>query len=292
MAEDLTLIVVSTASLIPRRRLGRAYAAHIPSVSPASCTICTVIAHAWLSSSDQLSPGTELYSSDRTFRWYDYTPSHSQLLLRSDGSADRTRVDVLFKPVDVMKVRSHYRGLRIRCATPAEQVRVQAETPEAGSHDPAGDKFDQGYRYFVLETAEGGFDYIVARAVGWHEDHDLGEPSYFADPSGGSASWSPPPKPRWAQTPLDGVTGGLGTPMATVDELVDAIRTTGNLPAEDRFRYRYIHVLTARHNQQRAGDTYAIGAFLTRDEAERQQQEMTDRYPDFTYTINAVPIGI
>jgi hypothetical protein len=255
-------------------------------------------AHAWLNRSNQLAPGTELYSSDRMFQCWDYTASHSQLLLRSNGGADRTRVDVLFNLVDVMKVRSPYEGLRIRCATPAEQARIQAETPELSYRDPADSKYDQGDRYFVLEPADGGFDYVVAGAVGWHEDHDLGEPSYFADPSGGAASWPPSPRPQWARTALDGVTGGLGSPMAAVDEVIDAIRATGDLPAEDRYRYRYIYVLTCRFTPQndqthaRDGDTHAFGAFLTRDEAERRLQQLPDQHPDFTYTIDAVPIGI
>lgn len=251
--------------------------------------ICPVTAHAWLNNSDQLTPGKELYRSDRTFKWWDYTPSHGQLLLRSEGGTDRTRVDVLFKPVDVIKVRSHYQGLRIRCATPAEQTQIQAETPEVSYQDPADNKFGEGHRYFVLQPAGGGVDYIVARAVGWHEDRDLGEPSYFADPSGGSAPWSSPAKPRWAQTALNGVTGGLGSPMATIDELVEAIRTTGDLPTEDRSRYRYIYVLTMGTQD---GDTHAIGAFLTHDEAERRRQQMDGRYPHFTCAIDAIPIGI
>lgn len=118
----------------------------------------------------------------RNFAWWDYTPSHGQLLLRSEGHGGETRIDVLFRAVVVMKVRSHYNGLRIRCATPAEQDRIRGDTPEITHYDPSINKFDQGSHYFVLDS-DNGLDYVVAEAVGWHEDHDLGEPSYFADPS-------------------------------------------------------------------------------------------------------------
>lgn len=119
----------------------------------------------WLNRSDQLVAGAELYSSDRGFELCDYTPSHDQLLLRSPGRDGGTRIDVLFKAVDVIKVRDHYNGLRIRSATDAEQQRIRSETPEITYHDPASNQFDQGHRYFVLAEARGGFDYIVAQAA-------------------------------------------------------------------------------------------------------------------------------
>lgn len=247
-----------------------------------------MVVDVWLNRSGQLLAGAELYRSERNFTWWDYTPSHGQLLLRSEGRDGETRIDVLFKGVAVMKVRSRYNGLRIRCATPAEQDRIHGDTPEITYYDPSSNKFDQGSRYFVL-GADGGFDYVVAQGVGWHEDHHLGEPSYFADPSGGSAPWSPRSEPRWAQTALDGVNGGLSTPMATVDELVDAIATAGNIPAEDRTRYRYIYVVIGLAF---VPEPHAFGAFLTRTEAEQQRQRLADRFPDSTFTIDAIPIGI
>lgn len=242
----------------------------------------------WLNRSEQLLAGAELYRSDRNFTWWDYTPSHGQLLLRSEAHDGETRIDVLFKAVAVMKVRSHYNGLRIRCATPTEQDRIRSETPEITYYDPTINKFDQGSRYFVLDS-DGGVDYVVAQAVGWHEDHDLGEPSYFADPSRRTAPWSHTLQPRWAQTALDGMTGGLGTPMATIDELVDAIATAGNTPVEDRTRYRYIYVVIG---QKIAPDPQVFGAFLTRSEAEQQRQRLADRFPDGTFTVDTAPIGM
>jgi hypothetical protein len=46
--------------------------------------------------------------------------SHSQLLRTRTGGAP-SRIDVLFKPVDVMKVRTDYHGLVIRSATVEER---------------------------------------------------------------------------------------------------------------------------------------------------------------------------
>lgn len=264
--------------------------------------ICRVTTNAWLSRSDQLTPGAELYRSDRMFALYDYTSSHRELLLRSLGNTEQTRIDVLFKPVDVMKVRTFFpNGLCIRCATPAEQARIQAENPEITYRDPAGNQYDQGHRFFVVEPADGGFGYIVAQAVGWHEDHDLGEPSYFADPSGGAALWSRPPTPRWAQTALYGVNGGLGSPMATMEELVDTVATSGQTPDEDRARYRYIYVITGKFEVDTAELVRAVGAFLTRTEAEQHRQQLVDRHAQrsspnstvhATFTVDAVPVAI
>ena len=233
----------------------------------------------WLNQSEQLAAGVELYRSERSFTWWDYTPSHGQLLLRSEGNADTTRIDMLFKAVAVLKVRSHYDGLRVRCATLAEQEHIQGGTPE---------KLGRGSHYFVLEAGD-GFDYVVADAVGWHEDHHLGEPSYYADPSRGTAPWSRTATPPWARTTLDGVSGGLGTPMATIDELATAIAATENMPAEDRTRYRYIYVVIG---QTLVPDPHAFGAFLTRSEAEQRQQQLAGRFPDGTFTVDAVPIGM
>lgn len=126
--------------------------------------------------------------------------SHSQLLLRATVAPDRpTRVDVLFKPVDLMKVRSRYEGLRIRCATVAEETAIRAGTPGLG----------ETARCLVLEPGGGGADYVFAEAVGWHEDTDLGEPSHFAGPSPVSPAVAPS-----ADTALFGVNGGFGTPLA------------------------------------------------------------------------------
>lgn len=132
----------------------------------------------WLDRSDQLVAGAEIFRSHRKFQWWDYTPSHNQLLLRCDGGSIWTRVDVHFKAVSVMKVQSNYNGLHIRCATPSERDRIQSETPGITYFDPESSEYDLGCRYFILDDGSGGLDYVVAQAIGWHEYHDRGQPGY------------------------------------------------------------------------------------------------------------------
>ncbi|MEV3924853.1 hypothetical protein [Actinomadura coerulea] len=123
-------------------------------------------ARVWLSESDQFVPGTELFRSDRSFTVWAYTVSHSQLLLRTRtterGGVRPSRIDVVFKPVRAMKVRTEYRGgLVIRCADQEEAAQIYAESgdvePGAGAH------------CLILETGNDR-DYVVAHAVGWVED--------------------------------------------------------------------------------------------------------------------------
>jgi len=115
---------------------------------------------AWLNQDHQFSPGQPLFRSDRRFAVWAYTVSHSQLLLRAGAADGQFRIDILFKPVEAMKVRTNYDGLTIRCATTGEHDRILAATGQTGA----------GLRVLVLETA-GDIDYVVTGAVGWKEDH-------------------------------------------------------------------------------------------------------------------------
>jgi hypothetical protein len=115
---------------------------------------------AWLSQDHQFSPGQQVFRSERSFAVWAYTVSHSQLLLRTRTTDGRSRVDILFKPVEAMKVRTDYNGLTIRCATAEEHDQILAATRHAG----------RPYRVLMLETAD-ELDYIVTGAVGWKEDH-------------------------------------------------------------------------------------------------------------------------
>ncbi|GAA2836170.1 hypothetical protein GCM10010452_75490 [Crossiella cryophila] len=216
--------------------------------------------YAWLGLDRELTPGAELFRSDRTFQVWDYTASHCRLLLRSPGDGDRTRVDLVFAGVSSMRLSTAYvGGLRIRCAT--------------GSEGP-------DRRRFLLES-DGVADHVVGEAVGWHEDQDLGQPSHFADPS---------PTPPWARTELQGVHGGFDTPLATVEELLHAVRT-GEQPTGDRTGYRFVYVLIARFDHE-SGDPHGIGVFLTHEEAEQRRRELDGRFRDAAFTIDAVPVGI
>ena len=133
----------------------------------------------WFGSNKQFTPGAELFRSDRFFSVWACTLSHGQLLLRSQTVIDgqrRSRIDVLFKPVEAMKTRMRYEGLTIRCATANECDRVLDETGLA----------EWSPRVFMLITGD-GLDYVVAGAVGWQED-DQGDrqPSSLAFFVGGT----------------------------------------------------------------------------------------------------------
>jgi hypothetical protein len=120
-------------------------------------------ARTWLNTADQFVPGAELFRSNRNFTVWAYTISHSQLLLRSrtayHGGERQTRIDIVFKPVEAMKLRMEYHGLVVRCAMQGEIDRIHAE------HGGIGHKA----RCLILETGEDQ-DYVVTYAVGWMED--------------------------------------------------------------------------------------------------------------------------
>jgi hypothetical protein len=94
---------------------------------------------AWLNRDHELTPGTEIYRSDRWFQMSAYTASHSQLLLRSTTGPDRegreheTTIDLLFKPVQALKIRDDYVGLVIRCATIEEAEQIKASMTRSRS---------------------------------------------------------------------------------------------------------------------------------------------------------------
>lgn len=128
---------------------------------------------AWLDQDHHYQPGRELFRSERSFALWAYTVSHSQLLLRTRTTGGQPRIDVLFKPVEAMKIRTDYDGLVIRCATPAEHQEVLAESGEA----------KPGRRLLILETA-GESDHVVTGAFGWKQDdggdHDPSALAFFA----------------------------------------------------------------------------------------------------------------
>lgn len=63
---------------------------------------------AWLNEDHQFVAGAEIFRSERSFALWAFTVSHSQLLLRTRTAGGGSRIDVLFKPVEAMKVRADY----------------------------------------------------------------------------------------------------------------------------------------------------------------------------------------
>jgi hypothetical protein len=108
-------------------------------------------------------------SWDRSFRLWDYSVSHSTLLLRSvdSGSEMPSRIDVAFFGVRALHLRDDYRSLSIEkvsevFADGVLDVTVTATEPVA--------------RYLV----NGGPDYVLATNVAWEEDEgDHRSPSRF-----------------------------------------------------------------------------------------------------------------
>ena len=102
--------------------------------------------------------GTELFRSTRRFQLWEQTVSHGQLLFRATRKGPDPRIDLLFKPVRVMRLHTAYDGLVVRLAE------------QSGST----------YR-FELESGDIR-DFVVTYAFGWHEDNGAyGDPSEFAE---------------------------------------------------------------------------------------------------------------
>jgi len=113
---------------------------------------------------------TVAFQSPRVFEVWRYTVSHGQLLLRSNPNATcRTRIEVLFKPVVMMKLPTSMEGLAIRRPTEAEMVDIREDT---------GLTPGEGRLFFVVEgTNYRG--YVISGTMVTSED-ELG----YADPSG------------------------------------------------------------------------------------------------------------
>jgi hypothetical protein len=132
--------------------------------------MAVVSGESWLKSDHQFAPGAELYRSQRRFSLWAYSITHSQLLLRSRSGDDSTRIDIVFKPVIRLSLRTSYTGLAIRCATEDECELILADVGEAG----------RGSRVLMLESGIVR-DFVVTGAFGWREDdgHNL-DPSDLA----------------------------------------------------------------------------------------------------------------
>jgi hypothetical protein len=112
----------------------------------------------WLNTDEAFRSESELFRSDRIFSLWAHTVSHRQLLLRTAKGRDQrgrdqaTRLDVLFKPVTAVKIRSLLDGLTIHRATPEEEARIR--------HDSGSIDFSPDERFLVLESGTGR-DYVV-----------------------------------------------------------------------------------------------------------------------------------
>ncbi|MER6366620.1 hypothetical protein [Kitasatospora sp. NPDC001527] len=235
----------------------------------------TVTNSAWLRS-DHLVPGKEVFRSERRFHLLAYTASHSQLLLRSVAGPDEpgepeTTIDVLFKPVGAVRIRTGYRGLAVRYATAAESRRVRAD------HSAAD--LDEDDRVFVLES-QGECDYVVAMAFGWREGVlERTFQSLFVDVR--------PDRPIWPTAPLDGVDAGLT--LAPARELLGAL-AAGQDALVRRERHRRVHVVMTRVLRHDGPHVSGAGVFLTAADAEQARAVIAAK--DIECWIEELPIAV
>ncbi|MBO4209577.1 hypothetical protein [Micromonospora echinofusca] len=197
----------------------------------------------------------------------------------------RTRIDLLFKPVDAMYLRQlSYPTLRVQVAT--ERV---AEEILDRMHRPHG-----GWQVLELVGPDGVGDHVVCLAAGYCEDDgECWEPSpYAADLSDGRT-------PLWRRRVLGGGPDGeLTARYASAQEVVTA--TVTDLPirrAGDRGRWLYIVMARFQHSSDGEYRPGAVAAFLTRHEAEQRVQEFHEsrsgsRDVSVKYWIDAVPIDL
>ncbi len=213
---------------------------------------------AWFNRDHQLTPGRELFRSDRQFQIWAYTATHRQLLLRAnprgtewaaDGSASpaerETTIDVLFKPIEALKLKDSFAGLVIRCATVEEAEQITGSLPDLDRED---------VYVFVLES-QGRADYVVSSAVGWQEGIlPRMQQSFYSNDL--------VPGDRWPTTELFGV--GAGFEVASAKDLAEAL-AQDNYPPQRRERCRHVYVLMVKPEADRA--YYAAGVFLTEEDA-------------------------
>jgi hypothetical protein len=87
-----------------------------------------------------------MFQSDRSFQLWRAVVGHSQLLLRSTKTeANPTRIEILFKPVRAMKIRTVLEGIRVREARPAEAQEIAREIAETDGSEST---------FFVIESGD------------------------------------------------------------------------------------------------------------------------------------------
>ena len=112
---------------------------------------------------------TILIRSDRIFKLWRATVGHSQLLLRSPKTSIlETRVDVYFKPVEALKIRTTMQGLFVRDADADESAAVLKDCALVPT---------EGMNVYVVES-KAFRGYVVAGVAAISEDtREFDEPS-------------------------------------------------------------------------------------------------------------------
>jgi hypothetical protein len=116
-------------------------------------------------------PRMELLTVSRAFSIWDYTVSHSTLLLRSvEADAFATRFDVMFKPVAALKLPTHMSGLTVRDSNSDEEDELRSEASLlAGVSARLTGADESDYRLFVLDC-DGAVGWVLASVMVAYED--------------------------------------------------------------------------------------------------------------------------
>ncbi len=111
---------------------------------------------------------------DRQFQLWSYQVSHRVLLLRSNITRDATsRVDLMFRSVSAMELRSRYEWISVDLASDSRREQLSSLGVEVAA----------GAHLFSIESAFPGAGYVVAGSFYYAEDDmDYGQPSSIDHP--------------------------------------------------------------------------------------------------------------
>jgi hypothetical protein len=113
----------------------------------------------------------EGFQSELYFKVWEYTVSHSSLLIRYSDSESNRVIDVAFGSVDYLQIPNGFRGLEIDEATEDEKERFSSFIQRSPSGLPYNKVYvliTENKRYFIIASFcnvydhENGYDYNLA----------------------------------------------------------------------------------------------------------------------------------
>jgi hypothetical protein len=95
----------------------------------------------------------EISYPDREFRFWDFVPSHSQLVIRSPGAeAGEVNVDFHFRGVMLIDAPTQLRGIEIDSPTSREAGSARRRLPTSVDHEWIRILVSQGRRYTIVAS--------------------------------------------------------------------------------------------------------------------------------------------
>ncbi len=128
----------------------------------------------------QLTPGTVVFGWEREFTLWGYTASHSVVLFRSPKAENgpRTRIDLVFKPVRELQIRTRYPALSVRVAAPGvlellgpDGIADRISCLAVGCHEDDGEFWEPSP--FAIDLADGRLPPWRARVLGGGPDGEM-----------------------------------------------------------------------------------------------------------------------